>query len=309
MATEAFIQKRFSPAHLAIIETAREVCSDASAQGYNLTLRQVYYQFVAHHGLPNKQTEYKRLGGILNDARLAGLLDWSYMEDRTRNVNGGFAGYDDPGDYIEGVADGYFEALWEGQDYRPEVWIEKDALVSIVGRACGPTRTPHFSCRGYVSQSEMYDAAKRFQRRRSQGLTPVVIHLGDHDPSGIDMTRDIRDRLELMSWGDIEVKRIALTMDQVEQYNPPPNPAKITDSRAEDYIREYGPDSWELDALDPATLVDLIRDTIEEYVDRDTFDEAVRHEQDNEARIREVTDRWPDLTANWAEVLDVIGEG
>lgn len=308
MPTETFTPKRFSAEHRAIIDTADTICAEFARQGLNPTLRQVYYQFVAHHGLPNKQQSYKRLGSILNDARLAGELDWSYMEDRTRAIRGSFGGYRDPGHYIEGVADGYYEAIWQGQDFRPEVWVEKDALVSIVGNACARTRTPYFSCRGYVSQSEMYSAAKRFERRRDIGLTPVVIHLGDHDPSGIDMTRDIRDRLELMSWGDVEVLRIALTMEQIEQYNPPPNPAKITDSRAADYITEYGPDSWELDALDPTTLVDLIETTIEQYVDRAAMTERIEHEQQNEDSIREVADRWADIRDNWDDVLAVIGE-
>lgn len=307
MAREMFTPKRFSTAHQQIIDTAGVICADFAAQGFSPTLRQVYYQFVAHHGLPNKQTEYKRLGSILNDARLAGLLDWRYMEDRTRNVRGGFSGYSDPGHYIEGVADGYFEALWEGQDYRPEVWVEKDALVSIIQRACGPLRVPHFSCRGYVSQSEMYSAAKRFEGRIRSGLTPVVIHLGDHDPSGIDMTRDIRDRLTLMAGADVEVRRIALNMDQIEQYTPPPNPAKITDSRAEDYIREYGADSWELDALDPSTLVELVRDELATVVDLEVFNEAEAAEAENQERIREVANVWPDLIERWSEVEELLG--
>lgn len=305
---EAFIDKRFSADHRLIIEQATAICEEYAAQGLTMTLRQVYYQFVSRDLIPNTLQSYKRLGGILNDARMAGELDWRHMEDRGRNVRGGFAGYESPGHYIEGVANGYFEALWEGQDYRPEVWVEKEALVSIIAQGCADTRTPHFACKGYVSQSEMYAAAKRMQARRDAGLTPVIIHLGDHDPSGIDMTRDIRDRLSLMSYGDVEVRRIALNMDQVQQYDPPPNPAKLTDSRGSSYVQEYGYESWELDALDPAVLRNLIRDTIEEYVDRETFDANVQSEQAGEDSIREIADRWSDLRDNWDAVLDLIGE-
>lgn len=165
-----------------------------------------------------------------------GLMDWSYIQDRTRNIRGGFGGYTDPGQFMDNVASQYVEAIWRGQSYRPEVWVEKDALVDVVARGCAQDRVPHFSCRGYVSQSEMYEAAKRMERYRRRGLTPVVIHLGDHDPSGIDMTRDIRDRLGLLSNGYVEVRRIALTMDQIDQYQPPPNPAKLTDSRGSAYV-------------------------------------------------------------------------
>lgn len=303
---EAFTSQGFRQDSLSIIDTANGICREYQAQGYNLTLRQVYYQFVARGLLANSQKSYKRLGGIINDARLAGLMDWSYIQDRTREVSGAFGGFNSPADFIQRYASYYQEPIWRGQEYRPEVWVEKDALKDVVGQACRETRTPYFSCRGYVSQSEMYDAAKRFQTRRRQGHIPVVIHLGDHDPSGIDMTRDIRDRLELMSWGDIEVRRIALNMDQVRQYDPPPNPAKLTDSRGSSYVMEYGDDSWELDALEPSVLTALIQDELETFIDRDEMDRRLEEEAAKTRRLEELADRWEDLDTHWDEVLDVI---
>lgn len=299
---ETFTSFNFRQASLDIIQQANEICADYQRQGFNLTLRQVYYQFVARGLLANNDRNYKRLGSIINDARLAGMMDWGYIQDRTRHTRGGFGGYTDPGHFIRSVVGGYNEALWQGQDYRPEVWVEKDALVDVIGRACGGYRVPYLSCRGYVSQSTMYEAAKRFERRVANGLTPLVIHLGDHDPSGIDMTRDIRERLALLSWGHIEVRRIALNMDQIQQYNPPPNPAKLSDSRGYTYVAEHGYESWELDALEPSVLVDLIEREIETVLDRDLFDERYAAEQANEARLQRVADRWD-------EVVAYIGEG
>lgn len=308
MSTETFVDRRFSAESLRIIDTANEICEDYRRQGFNLTLRQVYYQFVARDLLPNSQKSYKRLGSIINDARLAGLMDWSYIQDRTRSVRGGFGGFTSPGQFIDQVVEEYNEALWIGQEYRPEVWVEKDALVDVIGQACAPTRTPYFSCRGYVSQSEMYDAAKRVQRRRRQGRIPIVIHLGDHDPSGIDMTRDIQERLSLMSWGYVEVRRIALNMDQIEQYGPPPNPAKLTDSRGSAYVEEYGDDSWELDALEPRVLTDLIQDELASLIDDDLMQERRDHEEAQVDRMRAVGARWSEIDERWerieSEVLD-----
>ena len=116
------------------------------------------------------------------------------------------------------------------------------------------------------------------------------------------MTRDIRERLALLSWGHIEVRRIALNMDQIQQYNPPPNPAKLSDSRGYTYVAEHGYESWELDALEPSVLVDLIEREIETVLDRDLFDERYAAEQANEARLQRVADRWD-------EVVAYIGEG
>lgn len=289
------------------IDHANRICRDYQAQGYNLTLRQLYYQFVSQDLIPNSDESYDRLGKIVSDARLYGLLDWDFIQDRSRNVHGGWWGYDDPGHFLRNVARGYVEALWDGQDYRPEVWVEKQALEDVIRRACGPDRVPYLACKGYMSQSEMYAAAKRFEQHRDEGLTPVVIHLGDHDPSGIDMTRDIKARLEEMSWGDVDVRRIALNMDQVTRYSPPPNPAKVTDSRGADYVARFGRSSWELDALQPATIVALIQDELETMIDRDRLEENREHEAENEERITTITQRWSDLEANWDAVLDVIG--
>lgn len=303
---ERFTDQGFRPDSLAIIETANAICREYQGQGYNLTLRQVYYQFVARDLLANSQKSYKRLGSIINDARLAGLMDWSYIQDRTREVEGNFGGFNSPTDFIQTYASYYSEPIWRGQEYRPEVWVEKDALKDVVGQACGPTRTPYFSCRGYVSQSEMYDAAKRFQTRRRQGHTPIIIHLGDHDPSGIDMTRDIQDRLEMMSLGHIEVRRIALNMDQVEEYGPPPNPMKLTDSRSTSYGERFGDESWELDALEPRVLTALIQDELETVIDREEMDDRVAHEAEQTARLELLADRWADLDQRWDEVTDLL---
>lgn len=307
MSTETFINRRFSTESLSIIETANAICRDMGSQGFDLTLRQLYYQFVSHHGLANSQKSYKRLGSIINDARLAGLMSWSYISDRTRNVQGNFGGWSNPTEFIQRYASYYSEVIWEGQEYRPEVWVEKDALIDVVGRACGETRTPYFSCRGYVSQSEMYEAAKRFERRRDDGLIPLVIHLGDHDPSGIDMTRDIRDRLELMAWGAVEVRRIALTTDQIEQYSPPPNPAKLTDSRGTAYVEQYGYESWELDALEPRVLTRLIERELDSLIDRDVMQARLHHEAQQTARLEQIADRWDDLDREWDRVEGLIG--
>lgn len=303
---EQFTYQSFRDDSRKIIETANAICREYQAQGYNLTLRQVYYQFVARDLLPNRQQSYKRLGSIINDARLAGEMDWSFIQDRTRDVEGSFGGFNSPADFIQRYASSYFEPIWKGQEYRPEVWVEKDALKDVIGQACAATRTPYFSCRGYVSQSEMYDAAKRFETRRRQGHTPIVIHLGDHDPSGIDMTRDIRDRLELMSWGHIEVRRIALNMDQIEQYDPPPNPAKLTDSRGDAYVAEYGTNSWELDALEPRVLTQLIQDELATLIDQDRMDQALAQEEERTRRLEELADRWGDIDTHWDDILEVI---
>jgi hypothetical protein len=289
----AYIDRKFQGDSLEIIARAEGICQDYANQGYDLTLRQLYYQFVARGWLANSQQSYKRLGSVINDARLAGMIDWDHLVDRTRNL-ASLAAWNSPADILSAVAAQYRENKWAGQAERVEVWVEKEALAGVIARPADRWQVPYFSCRGYVSQSEMHSAGLRIRRHERSGRKVTVIHLGDHDPSGLDMTRDIRDRLELFGCS-ATVKRIALNMDQVEAYDPPPNPAKITDSRAEDYISEYGPESWELDALDPATLDALVEGEILAHLNRAQWDAALEQENDRKFVLGRLSARWDEV--------------
>lgn len=300
MARIAYEDWRPSERTLSIVRIANGICAEYAQQGYDLTLRQLYYQFVARDYLPNNQRSYKNLGTAIDKARKAGLLDWNYITDRTRNLMG-WTTFDDPADLIAKTEERYHLDLWEGQDYRLEVWVEKEALASVVQRASLSRGVDYFSCRGYVSQSELHAAARRHRIYERNGQDVVVIHLGDHDPSGIDMTRDVQDRLELFG-AHTEVKRIALNRDQIDLYNPPPNPAKLTDSRAGGYLAAYGGSSWELDALDPATLNDLITTTIDSYLDRDRYEEVSAREAEGRAQLAKISEQWTEIETYLAEL-------
>lgn len=318
-----------------IVSEARSIVADYAAQGYTLTLRQIYYQFVARDLLANNQANYKRLGNMLDRARLAGLLDWNSIVDRTRNLSSQ-PHWRSVDSLLQGAANGYGNDLWRNQPRRVEIWVEKEALADVVDQAASRWDCSWFACRGYVSQSEMWSAGQRIGRYVEAGQAVTIVHLGDHDPSGIDMTRDITDRLNrfvgmdylrkhrgeisganlelVKTYDDIqewmgqrtgasfgfEVDRIALNMDQIEAYNPPPNFAKLTDSRAQDYIETYGENSWELDALDPRTLDTLIENAITARLDRDLYDAAVESQEDDRGRVREIADAYPNITIDGA---------
>lgn len=280
---------------LDIVRRANSVCREYAAQGYDLTLRQLYYQFVARGWLANNQRNYKSLGATIDKARRAGLMDWGYIVDRTRNLRG-LTTYDQPAGIVEEMEQDYHVDLWEGQDYRVEVWVEKEALAGVIQRAALSRGVNYFSCRGYVSQSEMHAAARRHARYERGGQDVVVIHLGDHDPSGIDMSRDMQDRLELFG-AHTELRRIALNRDQIDRYAPPPNPAKLTDSRAGGYIAAHGSSSWELDALNPDTLATLITDEIDSLLDVGMYEERVAYRDEGRAQLALVGEHWDDVAA------------
>jgi len=305
MAREAFITREFRAGSLAMIEQANSIIAAYQEQGFTLTLRQLYYQFVSRDLIANQQSEYKRLGSVINDARLAGLIDWEAIEDRTRNVRT-HAFWESPQSIMDVVAQQYAENAWAEQPHHVEVWIEKDALLGVVEPVCTRWRIPYFACRGYVSQSEQYSAGKRFARIDHKGRSPVVLYLGDHDPSGMDMTRDHVDRLAMFARWPVEVRRLALNMDQIEQFRPPPNPAKDTDSRAGkeiapgvytpgSYRDQYGDSSWELDALEPTVIDRLIEGELEGLIDRERWDASMAEEERSKGILQAISERWEEV--------------
>jgi len=288
-----YVEKNFSAGSREVIAQANEIVEAYQAQDLVLTLRQLYYRFVASDLIPNTDRSYKRLGSIINDARLAGEIDWNAIEDRGRNLIRR-SHWSTPGGIISSAAASYAIDKWKGQDNYVEVWVEKQALEAIIDQACEPLDVNCIACKGYMSQSEMWRASIRYREMIQADRTPVIIHLGDHDPSGLDMTRDIQDRLEIFGV-QMEVNRIALNMDQVEEFDPPPNPAKLSDSRAAGYITEFGSESWELDALEPAVLRDLIRKTIRSYLNKKKFKAREQREESERNALEEVSDRWNEV--------------
>lgn len=290
---------KFQGKSLETIERVNSIVTEYSDQGYELTLRQVYYQLVARGYIPNNERSYKNLGNLINDGRLAGLIDWYAIVDRTRNLRRN-SHWDSPESVIDSARYSYMLDRWENQPNYVEVWVEKDALIGIVSQICAKLDVPHFSCRGYTSQSEMWSAAQRFIRQDWRE-SRTIIHLGDHDPSGIDMTRDIQERLDMFG-ADVFVKRVALTMEQIDTFNPPPNPTKLSDARAGGYIEEYGHECWELDALEPKVITNLITNEVTALMDSDLLSEIERKEQTDKDNIREISRRYD-------EVIEFLNEG
>lgn len=273
-----------------IIEKANDIIGNYQAQGYELTLRQLYYQFVTRNIIPNTQREYDKLGVTINNARLAGLIDWEAIIDRTRTVEAN-THFENPGHILRTAAETYKLDTRADQETYIEVWIEKEALIGVIEPLCQELDITYLACRGYYSQSAMWRAAQRIGDKRA-----VILHLGDHDPSGVDMTRDTQDRLT--SFGTkARVERIALNMEQIEQYRPPPNFARLSDTRAAKYIDLYGKKSWELDALEPSVIASLIKESVDSYTDRAKRQVQIDKQEVHKQRLACIADQNKEATA------------
>lgn len=285
---QAFKERTFKAESLAKIQLCNEIIDRYTAQGLRLTLRQLYYQLVTVNAIVNKETEYDNLGKLVSEARLAGKIDWDAIEDRVR-VPRQPSEFENLSDLIEAACSSYRLPRWKGQKFYVELWVEKDALSGVLAPIASEFHVTLMVNRGYSSQSAMYESGLRFRRACKDGQRGILIYLGDHDPSGEDMVRDVQDRLDLFGCS-VEVEKIALTMAQVRQYNPPPNPAKMTDSRSAAYVAIHGASSWEVDALPPDVLAELIRRRLREIANMAMMRRVMKKEEEDKGRLRELTE-------------------
>lgn len=286
---------KFKGASAVVVDKANLIIEEAAADGWDsMTLRQLYYQFVARGFIPNTVKDYKRLGRIITDARYAGVVSWTAIEDAGR-VACHFPHVPAAEDVLRGIENRLTINPWTNQDTYVEVWVEKQALEGTIARPCGQLSAPYMACKGYLSASEAWRAGQRFQDAINNGKQPVLLHLGDHDPSGIDMTRDNRDRLNEFIMMGVTVKRVALNMDQVEQYAPPPNPAKEDDSRFQGYKEQFGEESWELDALRQNVIGQIITDNLKVFIQQDLWDADKALQAERREPLAKLVRQWGDV--------------
>ena len=289
---EKFIDHKFNAASLKLIETADGILNEYARQGYRLSLRQLYYQLVARDIIENTVKSYKRIGNLVSDARLAGLLDWDRIEDRGRDAVIPVA-WKSPAQIVRAAANQFRVDRWQGQPCHVEVMVEKDALSGILEPVCRELHVRFTANKGYSSSSAMYEAGQRMRDARRFGKQVHIFYFGDHDPSGIDMTRDIDERLaQFARTTKIEVHRLALNWEQVEDWRPPENPAKETDSRFEAYREKFGESSWELDAVEPRTLATLVREHVGELIDHDQWQEVMEEEERMREELQSFADEY-----------------
>lgn len=275
-------QPKFREDTLKAIAQISVICEQYEGRGRVLTLRGLYYQLVARNLVENTDGSYNRVKGLVGDGRLAGLISWTAIEDLGRNVKG-LRTWETPEQLLLEVPKMYRRDKWSDQKFHPEVWMEKQAVEGVVGQVCDEIEVDFLACKGYISHSEIWRAGQRFAQRIREGRTPIVFYLGDHDPSGMQMVEDHQNRLGMFAGVPIQVVRIALNMPQIERYQPPPQPAKTSDSRYEGYVADTGlTESWELDALTPDVMHEIVRDAVRRIRDEKVWEASC--EQENTER-------------------------
>jgi hypothetical protein len=263
------------PSYEQIVEEALEVFKQYDSA---LTLRQLYYRLVSKRLFPNTINSYKRLSRIMVKAREKRDVPINCLEDRSRRILGrGDTGYSSAEEFlrrrITGLKESYKEftmPMWDDQPNYVLVSLEKDALSRLMSDIANQYSVRTFPTRGYPSFTYVNRMAT-YIRNRLKGKPTVVLYFGDFDPSGIDIERDLEDRLRKYNAGDFKVMRIALNQDQIRQYDLPPMPVKRSDARSEGFLESYGDQSVELDALDPNTLKLMVAQSIAANIDLDRW--------------------------------------
>lgn len=301
-----------------VLRHALRIAKDYKDQDLTLTLRQLYYRFVATGLTGSGQKVYKRIGSVLTAARYSGEFPIDWIEDRGREV-----GHGDFTRTCNGIQDAFLDAQgitkvlpefllkrarWAGQPVHVSVWVEKQALEGVFEGICRQLGVGLFACKGYPSVSALYDWLRHayfnvsgehsdddhrvthFRRysygngfdwtERHEGSAErcVILYFGDHDPDGWEIPRSAERGLQTLmdTYGlavPLTFERIALNMDQIEKYAPPPFEAKMTSARFRGYVEEHDThDAWELDALEPSVLRDMIKGAVENL-----FNDDIRH--------------------------------
>jgi len=313
-----------------LVEHSITIAEEYRRQGLNLTLRQLYYQHVARGLTGSGQKVYNRLGAALTKARYDGRFPVEWLCDRGRSVESSQStGHNVKPDSAMVQAERIIGDLphwllkserWVGQPIYVSVWVEKEALAGVFEPVTQQLGVGMFACKGYPSVSALYQWLEQADRA-AQGIwddghdhfeghaeRAVVLYFGDHDPDGFEIPRSAKRNLDKLvnvtrfDPGPIEFRRIALNMDQIRQYSPPPFEAKTTSSRYATYRVEHDTeDAWELDALEPTVLRDLIRTNVRALFDQDIY-------ADNQDLVREAREEMRERMADIEWLEEVVGD-
>jgi hypothetical protein len=271
-----------------IVELVNKILSQYTMP---LTLRQVFYRLVADYNYPNTKSAYTQLSKQLVEARERGDIDETRIEDRSREFLGGDQGFDGLEEFLDYQINEFLSSpkyycrkMWTEQPKFVVVWVEKDALSKIISSVAERYNVITAPSRGYASYTYIKQVIEMFPIDKEI----VILHFADHDPSGLDMTRDLQERFNDYYSGDVKVERVALTYSQVQKYHLSPNPTKTADPRATEYISRFGNQCWELDALDPNELQKLVLESIKRHIDAEKWNKTLEEERQERQELEKI---------------------
>jgi len=262
-----------------IIDEAYDILSSF----HPMTVRQVYYQLVSRLVIENNRSRYQAVSDALVDARQENIIPWDWIEDRLRRPHI-YGGYNNLAQFARIAQYQYQRDVWATQPLNLEIWLEKDALSGVFIDVIRNYRVTLNVGRGYDGWSSIHNAAERF--KKTDKMT-TILYFGDFDPSGEDMVRSLRARLEALDCSP-EVIKVGLTLDDIQRYKLPPNLTKSSDTRQSAFVAKNGDISVELDALPANILQARIKEEVERYTDLGKLEEVKKLEKEERERLVKV---------------------
>lgn len=267
-----------------VLKATLEVLQEYAGQ---LGVRQIWYRLISppYQLLPQTQPSYKGFDRWMVQWREDGVVPANRIADRSTAPSGGeYGAFESPQAWLEHLlvmtdTEFYSRRRWADQTVVPIIYVEKDTLTSTIRAGLEGLGVVVFPTRGIASFTKLWKLA------HGQGRDLHVLYLTDHDATGVFMDRDFRSRLSRYGGAEVPVTRVALTIGQVGAYGLPPNPAHPRDSRSPAYIRRFGNRAWELDALPPSALQQIVRDAVEQFIDRPAWEATAELERSERARL------------------------
>jgi len=279
------LRKTMQKKSLQLLEHVKEIIESYS---FALTLRQIYYQLVAKQIIPNQQKYYMKLSRLCVIGRDEGILPEDAFADRLRQVDKPDS-WLDLSDFMNTVRQSYKKDKWQNQSSYIEIWTEKDALRSVLTEITYPYDVNLMVVRGQVSRTAIYESYERFADKVDEGKDCYLYYAGDFDPSGLSIYNSLTERIRNYGFAGeyITFERIALTPEQIEDYDLPCDPGKQTDPNYKSFVSEYGDNIVELDSLPPDVLRGIVKDCIRRHIDHDFFIQVQETEFEEQARLQE----------------------
>lgn len=257
---------------------------------YPMTVRQLFYQIVSRAVLQNNDRCYKKVSRVMNKARQDGRCRWEYIVDRSRpeyapNV------FKDAQGYAEVVRRSYRKDYWELQPNHVEVWTEKDAIIGCIEGLTNELGITVRVGRGFNSATKRHQIEVLFRQIERNGKNIFVLYLGDHDPSGVAIEKDLCEKIH----ANFSIKRIAIHKADIRLFDLPPLRVKLSDSRSVEFVRNHGPDCVELDALPANELRSRIQNAVYSLMDMTKWERAIEIEKAEMASIISSMELWNKL--------------
>jgi hypothetical protein len=271
-------------ASLELIAAMYEIAEAANP----ITGRGIGYKLFTQGLIPSMaRSEMQRVYRLLKEAREQELIPWAWIVDETRDLER-VSTWDDPEEYVRAVSRSYRRDLWNQQPVRVEVWSEKGTIRGVLDPVLDEFGVGFRVMHGFSGATTVYTVAQD-----DDGRDLIVLYVGDYDPSGLCMSeRDLPERLDRYGGGHVFLKRIALVRGQLAGLPSFPAYDKKRDPRYKWFAENFGTRCWELDALDPNDLRDIVRQAIEAEIDWEEWTRCSEIEKAERASLREVLDGW-----------------